>query len=126
MAKILIVEDEDDQRELLRELLTSEGHTVVEVDAARHALAAVKRERPDLVVMDIGCPAPNDGILATAELRADPETQGVVVVAASGHAIADEVKKAHLAGCNAYVMKPFDFDAFLSVIAKHLPPESPR
>ncbi len=124
MAKILIVEDSEFERELLSDLLGSAGHEVVEVPAAHLAFEAAKRERPRLVVMDIDCPGPGDGLRAIAELRADPATRGLAVVAMSGHLMDNHIAKAREAGCDDYVFKPYDFDAFLAVVARHLPPEA--
>jgi two-component system cell cycle response regulator DivK len=112
---VLVVEDFTDNRDLLAEYLTFRGFTVA---AAADGAAAVRmaRERvPDVILMDLRMPG-LDGWEATRQLKADPATAAVPVVAVTAHALRPEVESARDAGCDAVVAKPFDIAALADAL----------
>jgi CheY-like chemotaxis protein len=111
---VLLVDDSTDNRMMYAEYLAFEGFGVLEADNGVEAVATVRRELPDAVVMDVGLPA-IDGIEATKLLRADPKTKGVLVLALSGHGGAAE-QRATAAGVDRYIRKP----CLPSVLVEHL------
>ncbi len=124
MAKILVVEDDVAQLEIACELLQGEGYEVVSVDAGKLAAAAADAAAPDLILMDLQCPDLEDGLRAISDLRAQPSTRDAVIVAMSAVAGSQYIDNAIRAGCDGYVVKPYDFDEFLATVAKHLQPEA--
>jgi CheY-like chemotaxis protein len=106
-SKVLVAEDHDDTRFLLRTLLERRGHAVVEASDGEEACAAAARERPDLILMDGGLPL-LDGIAATRRLRGLASLAGVPIVFLSGHAGPQHQLAARDAGCDEYLVKPFD------------------
>ena len=101
---ILVVEDQMDNRQILRDLLGSAGYQlIVEAENGEEALAAVAKQRPDLILMDIQLPV-LDGYEATRRIRADPDLKAIPIVAVTSYALAGDEAKALAAGCNAYVI----------------------
>ncbi len=118
---ILIAEDYDDTRSLIRMLLQSKGHHVVEAVNGLEAVEIASREPPDLILMDLNMPV-LDGIEATRRLRSLPETAGVPVVAVTAHCGDGHwEQKARAAGCDECVAKPVSFDLLDGVLARFLP-----
>lgn len=103
-AVVLIVDDATDNRSMYAEYLSFEGFVVLEAGDAASAMVIARRERPDVIVMDVGLPSV-DGIEATKILRADPQTRRVPILVLSGHDEATEAR-AKAAGANAFVRKP--------------------
>lgn len=106
---VLVVEDYEDTRHLMRLELEQRGFRIVEATDGEEAVAAAVRERPQIVLMDIGLPV-LDGISATRRLREREETRDTLIVAVTAHHESEYRAKALEAGCNAYVTKPIDFD----------------
>ncbi len=106
---VLVVEDYDDTRYLMRMELEQRGFRIVEATNGEEAVAAALRERPPIILMDIGLPV-LDGIDATRRLRQRDETRDSLIVAVTAHHESEYRAKALAAGCNAYVTKPIDFD----------------
>ncbi|HEX8188436.1 MAG TPA: response regulator [Pyrinomonadaceae bacterium] len=119
-AKVLVAEDHEDTRYLLRALLEKRGLSVVEAGDGVAAVAAAERERPDLILMDGGLPL-LDGIGATRRLRGLPALAAVPIVFLSGHAGPQAQAAALEAGCDEYVVKPFDLARLDTVLNRHLP-----
>jgi two-component system cell cycle response regulator DivK len=118
---ILVAEDYDDTRSLIKMLLQAKGHRVVEAVNGREAVDLAARERPDLILMDLNMPV-MDGIAATRALRERPEMSGMPVVAVTAHCgDGDWEKKALAAGCDECVAKPVNFDLLDDVLARFLP-----
>lgn len=115
MPKLLLVEDEQVNRELFRRRLERKGFTVVPADSGLTAVALCQREKPDLVLMDLGLPG-IDGWEATRRLKADPATARIPVLALSAHATAQAREKALAAGCEEFETKPVDWDALFRKI----------
>ena len=104
--QILVVEDTEDNRRILRDLLTAAGYDVIEaVDGMTGVAIAIER-RPDLILMDIQLPV-IDGYDATRRIKADPTTQNIPIIAVTSYALAGDEAKAREAGCNGYVAKPY-------------------
>ena len=127
MARILIVEDEAMNVEILTRLLSRNGHDVLVASSKNDAIEAVQASSPDLVLMDIGIPnadgeAVNDmgGLEATRWIKGRSDTQSIPVIAISAYAMLDEKKRFLQAGCDDVQSKPFDFTALLNTINTQL------
>ena len=116
MAKLLIVDDEPENIELLTRRLTRRGFEVVGATSAEDALAKAAAEAPDVVLMDIKMPVV-DGFEATRRLRADPATARIPVIALTAHAMQEDRDLATAAGADDYETKPVDLDRLLEKIA---------
>jgi two-component system cell cycle response regulator DivK len=99
---ILVVEDQEDNRRILRDLLGNAGFELIEAESGEDALAAVVTRRPDLILMDIQLPQ-MDGYEATRRIKSNPEMKEVPVIAVTSYALAGDDAKAMAAGCIAYV-----------------------
>ena len=104
--RVLIVEDQEDLRDILRLALEGAGYDVIEAENGRQGVEQVTAERPDLVLMDIQMPV-LDGYDATREIKAFPEHSQMPVIAVSSYAMKGDEDKARAAGCDAYVTKPY-------------------
>jgi CheY-like chemotaxis protein len=118
-AIILIVEDNQANRELAAALLTMAGYAVLAAEDGRGLLERVKRERPNLVLMDIQLPH-IDGLTLTRQLKADAETREIPVVAATARIHSEQEAIALEAGCAAYLTKPLDSQLLLITVAQLL------
>jgi two-component system cell cycle response regulator DivK len=114
-ASILIAEDYDDNRELLRLMLTSAGHEVREAKNGYECLTMAREQLPDLIMVDLSMPV-LDGWGVFRELKADSRTEHVPCVAVTAHAESDR-QRALQAGFNAYVSKPFRSEDLLAAVA---------
>lgn len=108
---ILVVEDNERNRKLVRTILKFRGYEVIECEDGAPSLELAKKHRPALVLMDIELPT-MDGITALLRLRADPETAAIPVVAVTASVTASEREKVASAGFNAYLSKPIDVASF--------------
>jgi two-component system, cell cycle response regulator DivK len=113
--RILVVEDQDDNRRILRDLLVHAGYEVVEVDNGVQALPAAAEHRPDVILMDIQLPL-LDGYEATKRIKADPALKHIPIIVVTSYALSGDEAKARAAGCDAYVAKPFSPRALLDKI----------
>ena len=116
---ILVVEDQADNRQILRDLLGNAGFELMEAENGEEALAAVAKQRPDLILMDIQLPT-MDGYEATRRIRANPEMKEVPIIAVTSYALTGDDAKALAAGCNAYVTKPYSPRALLAKVREYL------
>lgn len=119
-ARILIVEDQEDNRRILRDLLTSVGYEVLEAVRGDEGVSMAVQEQPDLVLMDIQLPG-IDGYEATRQIRATPALASVPIIAVTSYALSGDDAKAFAAGCNAYVTKPYSPRALLAKVKEFLP-----
>src|SRR5215470_15728423 len=119
--RILVVEDQDDNRQILRDLLAHAGYEVVEVDNGEQALSAAAQHHPDVILMDIQLPL-LDGYEATRRIKADPALKHIPIIVVTSYALSGDDAKARSAGCDAYVAKPFSPRQLLAKIREHLPP----
>ena len=117
--RILVVEDQEDNRQILRDLLAAH-YQVIEAENGEEAMAAVARERPDLILMDIQMPI-MDGYEATRRIKADPAMRSIPIVAVTSYALTGDEEKARTAGCDAYVTKPYSPRQLLAKIREFLP-----
>lgn len=102
---ILLVEDNLHNRRIFQGVLTHAGFRVVEAEDGGKALAAVERERPDLILMDLSIPV-IDGWECTRRLKANPETRAIPIIALTAHAMRGDEQRARDAGCDGYLPKP--------------------
>jgi CheY-like chemotaxis protein len=102
---ILLVEDYDDAREMYRDYLEFSGFSVHTARDGHEALEKARSLMPDLILMDLSMPG-LDGWEATRQLKADPATSSLVIVALSAHALAAEGERARQAGCDGFIAKP--------------------
>ena len=117
---ILVVEDQEDNRQILRDLLASTDYEIVEAVNGVEALAAVAKQRPDLILMDIQLPI-LDGYEATRRIKADPALRSIPIIAVTSYALSGDEDKAREAGCDAYVPKPYSPRQLLAKIREFLP-----
>ena len=117
--RILVVEDQPDNRRILRDLLANAGYELIEAESGEEALKAVETQRPDLILMDIQLPI-MDGYEATRRIRLNPELKSIPIIAVTSYALAGDEAKALAAGCSAYVTKPFSPRALLAKVQEHL------
>ena len=113
---VMVVEDFEDNRFMMRRLLEMSGYRVVEAVNGQEAVEVAARERPDLILMDLSLPL-LDGLAATRRIREQPALRAVPIVAVSAHDTADFHADALAAGCNEYVTKPIDFDQLESLLS---------
>lgn len=117
---VLVVDDFDDTRELLRHFLEAGGHRVVEAVNGRDAIEVAGREMPALVLMDLNMPV-LDGFTATLRLRENALTRHVPVVAVTAHDTPEFRAAADAVGCDEYLVKPVDFDNLSRLVKIFLP-----
>ena len=117
--RILVVEDQEDNRQILRDLFARTDYEIVEAENGVEALAAVARQRPDLILMDIQLPV-LDGYEATRRLKADPALRAIPVIVVTSYALSGDDAKARAAGCDAYVAKPYSPRALLAKMREYL------
>jgi two-component system cell cycle response regulator DivK len=119
--RILVVEDHEENRRIMRDLLTHAGFEMVEAHTGEDGVAAAARERPDLILMDIQLPG-IDGYEVTRRIRADPALRAIPIIAVTSYALSGDDQKALAAGCNGYIPKPLDTRALPETIARYLSP----
>jgi two-component system cell cycle response regulator DivK len=117
---ILVIEDHEDNRRILRDLLISADYEIIEAETAGEGVAAAKTHRPGLVLMDIQLPD-FDGYEATRQIKSDPSLRQIPVIAVTSYALSGDEVKAFDAGCDAYVTKPYSPRALLKKIREFLP-----
>ncbi|MBN1922697.1 MAG: response regulator [Anaerolineae bacterium] len=118
-AKILYVEDNPDNRLLVRRILMVEGYIVVEAFDAAQGIAAAQRELPDLILMDMNLPE-MDGYTLTRRLRDIPELRNIPIVAMTANVMHGDREKSIEAGCDGYIPKPIDVDLLPEQVARFL------
>jgi two-component system cell cycle response regulator DivK len=116
---ILVVEDQEDNRRILRDLLTSAGYDILEATNGGDALTAAASHRPDLILMDIQLPVV-DGYEATRRIKADPVLGAIPVIVITSYALSGDEAKARAAGCDDYVTKPYSPREVLSKVREYL------
>jgi two-component system cell cycle response regulator DivK len=117
--RILVVEDQEDLRGVLRTLLTGSGYAMLEAVDGETGVARAKSDRPDLILMDIQMPV-LDGYEATRRIKADPDLAATPVIAVSSFAMKGDEEKARAAGCDHYVTKPYSPMQLLRLIRGYL------
>jgi two-component system, cell cycle response regulator DivK len=117
--RILAVDDQEDNRRILRDLLTSAGFEVIEAVNGEEAVTLAESQRPDLILMDIQLPG-IDGYEATRRIKANPALRGTPLIVVTSYALSGDEAKATAAGADAYVSKPFSPRALLAKVREHL------
>ncbi len=115
MTKILVVEDNEFNLELVTDLLEAHGFTVVAAMDAPTGIQMAQEEAPSLILMDVSLPG-MDGLEATRRLRADPATAHIPIVVVTAHAMKGDEDLAREAGCSGYMSKPIDTRSFVSQV----------
>jgi two-component system cell cycle response regulator DivK len=118
--RILVVEDHEDARRILRDMLASTDYELVEAENGEQALAAVAGQRPDLILMDIQLPIV-DGYEATRRIKANPSLRTIPIIAVTSYALSGDEDKARAAGCDDFVPKPYSPRQLLVKIREYLP-----
>jgi two-component system, cell cycle response regulator DivK len=116
---ILYVEDNPDNRMLIRRILGSEGYTVHEAASATNALEVLKTLRPDLILMDINMPE-MDGYTLTARIRSLPNMGTVPIVALTANVMKGDRERSLEAGCDGYIQKPIDIDTIANQVERFM------
>jgi len=119
MARILLVEDNEMNRDMLSRRLIRRGYEVILAQDGQEGIEAAQTQTPDLILMDMSLPV-IDGWEATRRLKDAPATAGIPVVALTAHALTDDREKATRAGCDAYETKPVELPRLLETIERLL------
>jgi two-component system cell cycle response regulator DivK len=117
---ILVVEDQADNRQILRDLLGHAGYELAEAESGEDALVAVAEWRPDLILMDLRLPI-LDGYEVTRRIKSDPTLRSIPIIAVTAYALSGDEGKGQEAGCDAYVTKPYCPRQLLMKIREFLP-----
>jgi two-component system, cell cycle response regulator DivK len=118
--RILVVEDQEDNRQIIRDMLSATDYELTEAENGEQALAAVAKQRPDLILMDIQLPI-MDGYEATRRIKADPALKSIPIIAVTSYALSGEEQKARAAGVDDYVPKPYSPRHLLAKTRQYLP-----
>jgi two-component system, cell cycle response regulator DivK len=119
MKRILVIEDQEDNRAILRDLLTTVGYELVEAVNGADGVAKAEAEKPDLILMDIQMPV-MDGYEATRRIKAIPACASIPVIAVTSYALSGDEAKTRAAGCDGYVAKPYSPRQMLATIRSFL------
>jgi two-component system cell cycle response regulator DivK len=120
MALILIIEDNEKNRKLVRDLLQVKGYQTVEAETGEHGVALAMRHQPDLILMDYQLPG-IDGIEAFRRIRNDAATAHIPIMAVTASAMPEEAKKMKEAGFDRFQTKPINVKLFVQAVADALP-----
>lgn len=119
MSKVLVVEDNEMNRDMLSRRLARKGYTVLVAQDGIEGIDTAKAEIPDIIIMDLSLPRV-DGWEATRRLKADPDTRAIPVIALTAHAMSTDRDKALAAGCDDFDTKPVDFNRLVDKIERAL------
>lgn len=119
MAKLLLVEDNEMNMDMLKRRLTRAGFDVVTATDGAQGVKQVRDQRPDLILMDLSLPI-LDGWEATRQLKADPDLRDIPIIALTAHAMAEDLGKATAAGCDDFDTKPVDIARLLTKVRAQL------
>jgi two-component system, cell cycle response regulator DivK len=117
--RILVVDDQPDNRQIIRDMLAPTDYEITEAENGELALAAIAKQRPDLILMDIQLPI-MDGYTATSRIKSDPKLRSIPIIAVTSYALSGEDRKARAAGCDECVAKPFSPRHLLPKIRHYL------
>src|SRR5262245_33991987 len=116
--RILVVEDQPDNRQIIRDMLAPTDYEITEAENGEAALASIAKQRPDLILMDIQLPI-LDGYTATRRIKADPALRSIPIIAVTSYALSGEEKKARAAGCDVLSISCCDQLLNVLVISSH-------
>ena len=117
--RILVVEDHEDNRRMLRDLLTSKGYEILEAKTGMEGMRSAIANVPDLILMDIQLPD-LDGYDATRKIKADTTLRGIPIIAVTSYALSGDEAKAKEAGCDDYIAKPYSIRVLLAKVEENL------
>jgi two-component system, cell cycle response regulator DivK len=117
--RILMVEDTEDNRQILRDLFAATDYELIEATDGAAGLAMARSHKPDLILMDIQLPV-LDGYETTRRIKADPALRDIPVIAVTSYALSGDETKARAAGCDAYITKPFSPRVLLAKVREFL------
>jgi two-component system cell cycle response regulator DivK len=120
--RILIIEDQEDNRAIMRDLLTGAGFELIEAVDGEEGVKLAQSEHPDLILMDIQLPM-IDGYEATRQIRAIDDLKSIPIIAVTSYALSGDEVKSREAGCDGYVAKPFSPRQLLAKVREFLPGE---
>jgi two-component system, cell cycle response regulator DivK len=120
--RILVVEDQEDNRTILRDLLGMAGYELIEAADGAEGVKLAQQEKPDLILMDIQLPV-IDGYEATRRIKGDADLKATPIIAVTSYALSGDEAKARAAGCDGYVTKPFSPRELLAKVSEYLPRE---
>ena len=118
--RILIVEDQEDNRTIMRDVLSTVGYDLIEALNGEDAVRLAQSEQPDLVLMDIQMPV-LDGYEATRRIKAIAELRSIPIIAVTSYALSGDEAKARAAGCDGYIAKPFSPRELLARVREYFP-----
>lgn len=118
-ATILYVEDNVDNRTLVRRVLTAEGYSIIEAVNATQALEILKNTKPSLILMDINMPD-IDGYTLTAQIKDTPGLELIPIIALTANVMRGDRERSLQAGCDGYIQKPIDIDALSEQVERFL------
>lgn len=121
-ATVLYIEDNFENRMLVRRILASEGYDVLEAGGAEEGLRIARQHEPDLIMIDINMPH-LDGLTLTSMMKADPGLGHIPVVAVTANVMRGDRERTLAAGCDGYIQKPIDVDDFPIQVAHYLQPQ---
>lgn len=119
MAKILLVEDNEQNIKLFSDLLTIKGFEVILAKDGRSGIEMATTGNPDLILMDIQLPGDMDGVKATQILKADDRTKHIPIIALTALAMNKDIEKILMAGCVAFISKPIDTKGFIAKVKQY-------
>ena len=119
MTRILMIEDTEDNRQIVRDLMESVGYDLIEAGDGAAGVAMAAEHKPDLILMDIQLPV-MDGYEASRQIKAQPELSHIPIIAVTSYALSGDEAKTRAAGCDGYVAKPFSPRELLAKINEFL------
>ena len=120
MNRILYVEDNFQNKRLVKKILNSKGYEVIEAEDGLQGVALAARERPDLILMDINIPG-IDGMEATSRLKSSPDLSHIPIIALTANAMRGDRERIMAAGCDEYLQKPIDNAKLVEIVKRFLP-----
>jgi two-component system, cell cycle response regulator DivK len=117
--RILVVEDQPDNRQIIRDMLAPTDYEITEAENGEEALAAITKQRPDLILMGIQLPT-MDGYEVTRKIKANPALRSIPIIAVTSHALNGEEQTARVAGCDDYVLEPYSPRQLLAKVCQYL------
>ncbi|MGQ9833651.1 MAG: response regulator [Candidatus Villigracilaceae bacterium] len=118
-GKVLYVEDNFDNRMLVRRVLMADGYAVIEATNANDAIKMIETEKPDLILMDINMPEV-DGYTLTARIKSTPGMSTIPIVAVTANVMRGDREKSLEAGCDGYIQKPIDIDILTQQVERYI------
>ncbi|MDR4505036.1 MAG: response regulator [Candidatus Scalindua sp.] len=116
---VMVVEDNEKNRKLMRVILKSKGYNVIEATTGEEAISALKKQKPDIILMDIQLPG-IDGITLAKQIKEDANTNDIPIIAVTAFAMKGDEQKILSSGCNGYISKPIDTHELINIMEQYL------